>query len=67
MKRSCIVVLVVALLVISSTALGSEPQAIPNWADIRQDMELFKGALKQTVGYILQLRKQLVLAALPLI
>ncbi len=50
MKRSCIVVAIVALLVTSSTVLANEPKSIPDWDNIAQDMELFKGALKQTVG-----------------
>lgn len=51
MKRSCVVVLAVALLIIGSVAEASEPQTIPAWTDMRQDMELFKGALKQATAY----------------
>ena len=51
MRRFCIVVLVVVLLAFGSVASAVEPKTIPGWADLRQDMELFKGALKQAVGY----------------
>ena len=50
MNRSFVVVLLVALLLLGSVAVSaSEPKTIPNWASLRSDMELFKGALK-TIG-----------------
>ena len=47
MNRSFVVVLLVALLLLGSVAVSaSEPKATPNWYALRQDMEMFKGALK---------------------
>ncbi len=51
MKRSFIVALAVVLLMIGSVARAAEPQAISGWTDMRKDMELFKGALKQATAY----------------
>lgn len=51
MKRSCIVALAVVLLMIGSVARAAEPQAISGWTDMRKDMELFKGAIKQTLAH----------------
>jgi hypothetical protein len=46
-NRSFVVVLLVALLLLGSVAVSaSEPKATPNWYALRQDMEMFKGALK---------------------
>jgi hypothetical protein len=49
MKRIALV-LVVSLLALTGLAVAAEPQTIPGWADLRQDMELFKGALDRTVS-----------------
>jgi len=49
MKRLAIC-LVVMLLLGTVTAGAAEFKTIPNWAALRQDMELFKGALGRTVG-----------------
>lgn len=44
--------LVAAILVCSAlSTVAAEPKPIAQWNDIRQDMELFKGALKQAVAY----------------
>ena len=51
MKRWCFVASLVVLLAIGSAAMASEPKTIPNWNNIRQDMALFQGALKETIGY----------------
>mgnify|MGYP001158024464 FL=1 len=50
MKKWCFAVSIIVLLAISPMAMASEPKTIQNWDNIRRDMELFKGALKQTVG-----------------
>src|SRR5690554_3872398 len=49
MKRLAIC-LVVMLLLGTVTAGAAEFKTIPNWAALRQDMELFKGALDRTVS-----------------
>jgi len=51
MKPSRAIVLIAALLVISSSALASEAETIWDWIAIRHDMELFEGAISHTVGY----------------
>lgn len=51
MKCSCAIAMLAALLVISSSALASKPETFWDWNAIRQDMELFEGAISHTVGY----------------
>lgn len=51
MKCSCTIAMLAALLVISSSALASKPETFWDWNAIRQDMELFEGAISHTVGY----------------
>jgi hypothetical protein len=52
MKRLYVVALVIMMLAASSTVKASEPKTIPNWYAIRQDMEMFKGALESIVDSV---------------
>jgi hypothetical protein len=51
MKRIfMMVVLLVSIVVIFAGLVQAANNPIPGWADMRQDMEMAKGALKQAVG-----------------
>lgn len=51
MKRIfMMVVLLVSIVVIFAGLVQAANNPIPGWADMRQDMEMAKGALKQVVG-----------------
>lgn len=52
MKRLYVMALVLMMLAIGSTVNASEPKTIPNWYAIRQDMEMFKGALGSIVDSV---------------
>lgn len=50
MKRFVVSVAIALMLLGTITSVAAEPQTIPGWADLRQDMELFKGALDRAVS-----------------
>lgn len=51
MNRFGIAALLVGLLVIGSVPMATaEPKKIQGWADIMQDMEVFRGALSKALG-----------------
>jgi len=50
-NRSTVVVSFIALLLVGSVSMAAaEPKTIPGWADIMQDMEVFRGALSKALG-----------------
>lgn len=50
MKRFVVSVAIALMLLGTITSVAAEPKTIPGWADLRQDMELFKGALDRAVS-----------------
>lgn len=50
MKRFVVYVAIALMLLGTITSVAAEPKTIPGWVELRQDMELFKGALGRTVG-----------------
>lgn len=50
MKRFVVSVAIALMLLGTITSVAAEPKTIPGWVELRQDMELFKGALDRTVG-----------------
>lgn len=50
MKRFVVPVAIALMLLGTITSVAAEPKTIPGWVELRQDMELFKGALGRTVG-----------------
>jgi len=51
MKRLVVWFVLITMLLGTVTAVAAEPKTIPGWVELRQDMELFKGALDRTVGH----------------
>lgn len=50
MKHFVVSVAIALMLLGTITSVAAEPKTIPGWVELRQDMELFKGALGRTVG-----------------
>ena len=50
MKRFVVSVAIAMMLLGTITSVAAEPKTIPGWVELRQDMELLKGALDGTVA-----------------
>jgi len=50
MKRFVVSVAIALMLLGTITSVAAEPKTIPGWVELRQDMELLKGALDGTVA-----------------
>jgi len=50
MKRFVVSVAIAMMLLGTITSVAAEPKTIPGWLELRQDMELLKGALEGTVA-----------------
>lgn len=50
MKRFVVSVAIAMMLLGTITSVAAEPKTIPGWVELRQDMELLKGALEGTVA-----------------